>query len=62
MVYNTYKMIKDNNYYNLHKVVYNDELQQLDTEVIKTIFDDPQGEESELLNRRVSNRLKEELE
>ena len=55
-------MIKDNNYYNLHKVVYNEELQQLDMEVIKTIFDDQQGEESELLNQRVTNRLKEELE
>lgn len=55
-------MIKDNNYYNLHKVVYNEELGNLDVEVIKTIFDDPQGEESELLNRRVKNRLKEEME
>ena len=55
-------MIKDNNYYNLHKVVYNEELQELDSDVIKTIFNDPKGEESELLNRRVSNRLKEEME
>jgi hypothetical protein len=54
-------MIKDNNYYNLHKVVYNEELQELDMEVIKTIFDDPEGEESELLNRRVSSRLEEEM-
>ena len=52
-------MIKDNNYYNKHKVVYNDELQKLDTEIIKQIFEDPQSDESMLLNERVQNIILE---
>jgi hypothetical protein len=49
--------MKDTDYYNKHKVVYNDELTKLDNEVIKTIFQDPNGEESSLLNERVRNIL-----
>ena len=55
-------MIKDNNYYNKHKVVYTEELQKLDVEVIKTIFEDPCSAESELLNKRVDNLLKEDMD
>tara|TARA_Y100000310_G_C20614158_1_gene779692 strand:- start:700 stop:870 length:171 start_codon:yes stop_codon:yes gene_type:complete len=55
-------MIKDNSYYNKHKVVYNDELQKLETEIISQIFDDPQSDESQLLNERVDRILKEELD
>ena len=55
-------MIKDNSYYNKHKVVYTEELQKLDVEVIKSIFEDPSGEESELLNKRVDNLLKENMD
>jgi hypothetical protein len=55
-------MIKDNNYYNKHKVVYNDELQKLDNTVISQIFNDPKSDESQLLNERVDRILKEELD
>ena len=54
-------MIKDNCYYNKHKVVYNDELQKLDTIIISQIFDDRQSDESHLLNERVDRILKENV-
>jgi len=50
-------MIKDNNYYNKHKVVYDEELQKLDNEIIKVIFEDPNSDESVLLNDRVEKIL-----
>ena len=55
-------MIKDNSYYNKHKVVYNDELQKLDTTIISQIFDDPQSDESILLNERVKRIIQEEVD
>ncbi len=51
--------MKDNNYYNKHKVVYNDELQKLDNDIIKQIFEDPQSDESILLNERVQKIILE---
>ena len=53
-------MIKDSSYYNKHKVVYDEELQKLDTEIIKQIFDDPTSDESKLLSDRVDRIIKEE--
>ena len=53
-------MIKDNSYYNKHKVVYDEELQKLDMEVIKQIFEDPTSDESKLLSDRVDRIIKEE--
>lgn len=50
-------MIKDKNYYNKHKVVYDEELQKLDNEIIKVIFEDPNSDESVLLNDRVEKIL-----
>lgn len=54
-------MTKDNNYYNKHKVVYNDELQKLDNDIIKQIFEDPQSEESMLLNERVKSIIETDI-
>ncbi|MBC8395084.1 MAG: hypothetical protein H8E05_00140 [Bacteroidetes bacterium] len=50
-------MIKDNYYYNKHKVIYDKELQKLDNEIIKAIFEDPNSDESMLLNDRVEKIL-----
>jgi|ETNmetMinimDraft_2_1059921.scaffolds.fasta_scaffold188983_2 hypothetical protein len=53
--------MRDNNYYQIHKEVYNLQLQQLESDIIKIIFDDPHGEEAYLFNKRVESEVEERL-
>ena len=55
------KMEKDTKYWKTHKQVYNDMLTELDSEVIRRVFENPNGAESQLLNKKVEERTKETL-
>ena len=54
-------MEKDTKYWKTHKQVYNDMLTELDSEVIRRVFENPNGAESQLLNKKVEERTKETL-
>ena len=54
-------MEKDTKYWNTHKEVYNDMLAELDNDVIRRIYQNPNGSESYLLNKKVEEKTKETL-
>ena len=54
-------MDKDNRYWNKHKQVYNELLNELDNIIIDKIHRNPNCAEAHLLNRRVDKRIQESL-
>ena len=54
-------MDKDNRYWNMHKQVYNDFLNELDNEIIEKIYKNPNCAEAHLLNKRVDKQIQESL-
>jgi|TARA_Y100000310_G_C20589692_1_gene767307 hypothetical protein len=55
-------MEKNQDYWNTHKEIYNDLLNELDIEIINKVMENPSGPESKRLNQRVENRVKEKLQ
>ena len=47
------KMDKDTKYWNTHKRVYDEMLLELDNDVVRKVFENPNGAESQLLNKKV---------
>jgi len=52
----------DPRYARLHKEIYSKRLDELDTEIVKRIMENPACEEAILLNRRVDAEIRERLE
>ena len=55
-------MEKNQDYWDTHKEIYNDLLNELDIEIINKVMANPNGPESKRLNQRVENRVKEKLQ
>ena len=54
-------MDKDNRYWNKHKQVYNELLNELDNVIIDKIYRNPNCAEAHLLNKRVNKEVEEGL-
>ena len=54
-------MDKDNRYWNMHKQVYNDFLNELDNEIIEKIYKNPNCAEAHLINNKVDKEVEERL-
>jgi hypothetical protein len=52
-------MEKDNNYWILHKEIYNEMMADLDTDVIRKIYDNPNCTEARLLQKRVDRAIQD---
>jgi succinate dehydrogenase flavin-adding protein (antitoxin of CptAB toxin-antitoxin module) len=50
-------MDKDNRYWNKHKQIYNELLNELDNSIINRIYSNPNCAEAQLLNKRVDKRI-----
>jgi len=55
-------MEKNQDYWDTHKEIYNNLLNELDIEIINKVMANPNGPESKRLNQRVENRVKEKLQ
>ena len=53
--------MKDNKYWNIHKEVYMDEFDKLDSDIAKTVQTKPHSSEARLFNEKVEKAIKEKL-
>ena len=53
--------MKDNKYWNIHKEVYMDEFDKLDSDIAKTVQTKPYSPEARLFNEKVEKAIKEKL-
>ena len=54
-------MDKDTKYWNTHKKVYDEMLLELDNDVVRKVFENPNGAESQLLNKKVEEKTRKLL-
>ena len=54
-------MDKDTKYWNTHKRVYDEMLLELDNDVVRKVFENPNGAESQLLNKKVEEKTRKLL-
>lgn len=54
-------MNKDNNYWNIHKEVYTDELDELDPEIRNTVLTKPLSHEAKLFNDKIDKVIETKL-
>ena len=54
-------MEKTKEYWNIHKEVYNNELNELDVDIIQKISSSPTSQEARLFNKRVSKETERRL-
>lgn len=54
-------MEKNNKYWNIHKIVYMEELDKLDSSIANEIQSKPYSKEAHLFNEKVENKIEEKL-